>query len=94
MSRYTGSDSPELLFRAADEWRTQALRGDRSVLSEGARWTLENLEVLASHYVDAPDEVGSNFLEKLEAQLAEALPASWQAQHLLLAPVSSNRGPH
>jgi 5-methylcytosine-specific restriction protein B len=75
MSRYTGSGSPELLFRAADEWRKEALLGDGSVLSDGALWTLENLEALASRYVDASDEVGSNFLEKLEAQLAPATPA-------------------
>jgi 5-methylcytosine-specific restriction protein B len=74
MSRFHGDDNPEAMFRAADEWRTQALRSDGSVLSTNPLWSLNNLEAIERHYVDAPDDGERTFIDKLKEQLAVSSP--------------------
>ena len=74
MSRYCGDVDPEPIFRAAEHWRTQALRGDGSVLSEKTLWRLEHLEAIDRYYVNNVDETDRTFLEKLKEQLTPTTP--------------------
>jgi 5-methylcytosine-specific restriction protein B len=74
LSRYCGNRDPLPIFRAAEHWCTQALRGDGSVFSERALWRLEYLEAIEQYYVNKIDETDRTFLEKLKEQLTPTAP--------------------
>jgi 5-methylcytosine-specific restriction protein B len=74
LSRYCGDVDPEPIFRAAEHWCAQALKGDGSVFSERALWRLEYLEAIEQYYVNKIDETDRSFLEKLKEQLTPTTP--------------------
>lgn len=70
MSRYCGEKNPDAVLKAAQHWKSVALLGAGSVLTEKALWTRENFEAIDQYYVMRPDEGDGRFLEKLQEQLA------------------------
>ena len=74
MSRYCGKHNSEPIIRAAEHWRAQALKSDRSVFFEKALWRLDNLEAIEQYYVNNIDETDRTFLEKLNEQLTPTAP--------------------
>ena len=78
-ARYTerGADR---VYAVAQEWADCALRADGSLFTPGKLiWTPKLLGELHKRFLNAPKvEKGPNFLEKLEAQLADSPPDVYQ----------------
>lgn len=70
MSRYCGEQNPDAVLKAAEHWKSVALLGAGSVLTQKSIWTRDNLEAIDQYYVMRPDEGEGRFLEKLQEQLA------------------------
>jgi hypothetical protein len=78
LSRYCGDFDSEPIIRAADHWRTQALKSDGSIFSQKALWRLENLKAVEQYYVNNIDQTERTFLEKLKEQLTPTTPETKQ----------------
>lgn len=69
MARYSERDA-STTYRAADLFRERCLRGDGSLLFEGASlWTSANLDKLHEVFVAAPDEGDRSFIDKFRDQV-------------------------
>ena len=71
MPRVFGLD-PTRILSAAEKWRDNCLLNDGSVFSDEYLWTSANLNQFKEFYVDRPNPGKGDFMEKFEAQLAEA----------------------
>ena len=69
MSRYCVEKKVEPILLAAQHWKDVGLLSEGSVLTQGAVWTLHNLEALNQFFVSRLDKGEGNFYEKLEIQL-------------------------
>ncbi len=63
---------------AASRWVRSCLIEDGSVLSGAKLWTLENVELVRSAFVDHPMEGGESFIDKLKGQFKDVSPAATQ----------------
>jgi hypothetical protein len=81
MARWTGDPHIGAVLKAADVWRERCVLGDKSLLSDEALWTFDNIRDLKTRFSDHPIE-GSDrdFYDKLKEQLDKA-----QAQVIRLA---------
>ncbi|NDL60412.1 McrB family protein [Phytoactinopolyspora mesophila] len=89
----------EVVYRAAERWVAEALRGDGSLFTPGeAIWTEALLDELNERFVRSPDETSDAFQVKLERQLDGASPQTVQLMgevlyvHLLVASPTSSKG--
>jgi 5-methylcytosine-specific restriction enzyme B len=62
------------ILNAAERWKINCLLGDRSVFTEHALWTAENIDLLDKYFVQNPIEGKDTFVSKLRVQLGPALP--------------------
>ncbi|WP_129777079.1 McrB family protein [Peristeroidobacter soli] len=69
MSRYCGKTNPNGVLNAGQHWKSAALLGAGSVLTEKALWSRENLEAINQYYVSPSDEGDGRFLERLQEKL-------------------------
>lgn len=75
MSRYNPHHKTEALYQAVSAWADRCLVNHGSLLDPALQlWTKEFLDELHTHFVQNPDESGSNFQAKLRTQLAGARP--------------------
>lgn len=74
MSRYCGERDPSAILKSAEYWRTAALFGQGSVLSDKRLWTDDGIVAVDRYYIQQPDEGEGGFHQKLETQLAPAGP--------------------
>ena len=72
MSRYNPNHPVAEILAAAEQWKSVALLGRRSLFSDGQVWTDENIRRLKEYFVDRPDEGDGTFMDKLERQLTAA----------------------
>lgn len=66
------------VLQAARQWRDRCLVGERSILSDRALWTLENLGYLERFFLQNLDTGQGSFWSKLQEQLAPAPPGAKQ----------------
>ncbi|MCY3972927.1 MAG: AAA family ATPase [Candidatus Dadabacteria bacterium] len=80
MARYCGVNKEgkpvetESKLKAAMEWKDKCLLGGKSIFSNEAIWSDENIDALKKHFVDNPDEGKDKFISKLEIQLKQTTP--------------------
>lgn len=72
MARLTKDRSLEPIIDAAQTWIQSCLINDRSILSTEGLWTLDNVEQVASAYIDHPDIGNDDFLATLRGQMSSA----------------------
>jgi len=75
MSRYHDRGVAPILGAAAS-WAQRCLVNDGSVFGDERLWTSENLDQLDTYFVRNLDESEGKFYEKLDGQLAPALPSA------------------
>ena len=80
------------VYKTAENWVEGALFSDGSVFTPSqAIWTAEGLKELRSQFLEKPNEPGSNFMSKLQAQLDGCSAAAFKLMgealyvHLLIA---------
>lgn len=76
MSRWTGDPEVGPVLEAGDAWRERCFLGSTSILTDGALWTLLNLNDLLTRYADHPIAGKRDFLDKFEEQLSGAPAAT------------------
>ena len=77
-ARRTGN-GVENVYSAASDWVDRALVSDDSLFTpETAIWTADALRELRARFLDQPDISGDDFYMKLERQLAESPPQTYQ----------------
>ena len=77
-SRLNGAGYAQV-YATAQKWADSALRTDGSLFTPGqAIWTTQGLRELRAQFLEKPDESGSSFMSKLQAQLAGSSAAAHQ----------------
>ncbi|ARV17031.1 5-methylcytosine-specific restriction enzyme B [Curvibacter sp. AEP1-3] len=97
MSRYCGDVNTFPILEAATQWRDRALVEDGSVFTDRNLWTSAGLESLEQFFINSPDEGSGNYVDKLQAQLAqttsEVKQLASEMQWLLLLAASNTLAP-
>ncbi len=75
MGRSQTIDRLNDILNAAERWKNNCLLDDRSVFTEQALWTPENIDLLDKYFVQNPLEGKDTFVSKLRLQLEPAVPA-------------------
>lgn len=71
MSRYCGNKNTAPPIDAAQDWLDRCVVQRKSIFTNDAIWTLENIRSLDENFTNSLDEGDGNFIEKLEACLSE-----------------------
>jgi len=71
MSRYCGNKNTAPPINAAQDWLDRCIVQRKSIFTDEAIWTLENIRSLDENFTNSLDEGDGNFIEKLEACLSE-----------------------
>ncbi len=87
------------ILDAAAHWRDRCLLGERSVFTDEALWTRENVQALVEHYANNLDAGEGTFFSKFESQMMSGPPESrklaaemlW-VMYLIMAPSTMGGG--
>jgi 5-methylcytosine-specific restriction protein B len=74
MAAWTGYETTPAVLAQAENWKSKCLKGNGSVFSNEALWTVENFADLKTLFVDNPILGSQKFYEKLALQLDGARP--------------------
>lgn len=74
MSRWTGYTEVVPVLEAGDAWRDRCFLGNTSIFTDQTLWTIGNVHELTNLYIGNPRTGKSDFLDKLEQQLAGSAP--------------------
>ena len=78
-TRNTLDPGTEKVYEAAAKWVECALRANDSLFTPGVPiWSKHWLEELRYRFLNQPDELGANFIDKLAQQLANSPPEIYQ----------------